>query len=397
MLPSKMTSGLLALSLAPLPAIAQDATANAAELAALNAKIDVLFAELEELSSSGAASPLHVGGYGEYHSSFVKDGSKASDPHRFVLYLGYDFSDRISLHSEVELEHGFVAEGNGEVSLEQLYADLWLTNTMGLRFGRMLNPLGIINARHEPTTFNGVERPALETFIIPSTWSQDGLGAWGRLGEDVSYELQLTSGLDGSGFGDVKGIRGGRLNERPGLGDPALSGRLDWRPTGLDDLRLGASFYSGGADNGNKGLDPGVEARVDIGALDFEYSRGKLDLRGVLVKSHVTGAADLNAAFGNNVGKEQAGWYVEAGYHLLAISASSDLVGFLRLEEYDTLETLASGGLTNPAAARNETTVGLGWWLTPSFVLKADYQFLDDNTGTRPNQLNLGIGWTLTR
>jgi len=411
-LPCPQTLGSAALLLFAATASAQqttpaDSSANAAEIAALNAKIDVLFAELDARASStsdASASPLHVGGYGEYHSSFVKDGAKSSDPHRFVIYLGYDFGSGISLHSETELEHGFVMEGQGEISLEQLYADIEIGSTSGLRIGRMLNPLGIINYRHEPTTFFGVERPNLDKFIIPSTWSQDGIGVWGRFAESFSYELQLTSGLDGSGFDDKNGIRGGRLNERPGLSDPAVSGRLDWRPEDLAGLRLGGSFYSGGANNGNKGSNPGVDARVDIGSLDGEYRRGPLDLRAVLAQSHVSGADDLNAAFGGNVGEEQSGWYLEAGYHLFEAFGApepsdrfpdADLVGFVRLEEYDTLDKLATGGASNPAAARNETTVGLAWWPTPNFVFKADYQFLDDDTNVRSNQLNFGIGWTL--
>ncbi|MDF1799650.1 MAG: hypothetical protein P1V81_10775 [Planctomycetota bacterium] len=392
--------------------LAQDSSDTAAELARVNRKLDVLYAELEDLRSGAApgasdADRLTISGYGEYHGNLTQDGSKYSDPHRFVVYLGYDFGDDISLHSETEIEHGFVADGDGEISIEQLYADIQLGDTSGLRIGRMLNPLGIINQRHEPTTFSGVERPNLEKYIIPSTWSQDGVGLWGAVSENVTYELQLTSGLDGSGFSDKDGIRGGRMKERPGLSDPALSGRLDWRPDSAGGLRLGGSFYSGGADNGNQGSDPGVDSRVDILALDFEYSIGAFDLRGVLAQSHISGADDLNAAFGNNVGEEQAGWYLQADCHLFeafegfgpsdedARFPDSDLVAFLRLEEYDTLDQLAIGGAGNPAASREETTFGLGYWLTPNFVVKADYQVLDDDTDARSNQLSLGIGWTL--
>ena len=34
----------------------------------------------------------------------------------------------------------------------------------------MLAPVGIINERHEPPSFHGVERPFVDTFIIPTTW-----------------------------------------------------------------------------------------------------------------------------------------------------------------------------------------------------------------------------------
>ena len=199
------------------------------------------------------------------------------------------------------------------------------------------------------------------------------------------------------------------MKERPGLGDPAISGRLDWRPElGADApaLRLGGSFYSGGADNGDQGNDPGVDARVDILALDFESSHGPLDLRGVLVQSRVTGAEELNAASGNDVGEEQVGWYLQADLHLLDLfgdrepSADArfpeqDLVAFVRVEEYDTQDVLAPGSTDDPTSDREETTIGIGWWPVPDFVLKVDFQDLDDATGDRDDQWNLGVGWTL--
>jgi len=390
-------------------ASAQDTDATA-ELARVNAKLDVLYAELEDLrfaaDDAGSASRLSIGGYGEYHANFKQDSSKYADPHRFVVYLGYDFGDGIQLVSETEIEHGYVKDDDGYVMIEQLYADIALGETFGMRLGRLLNPLGIINQRHEPSTFSGVERPNLEKYLVPSTWSQDGLGLWGTAGEELSWELQLTTGLDGSGFSAEDGIRGGRMKERPGFEDPAVSGRLDWRPADMGALRLGGSFYSGGANNGNKGSNPGVDSRVDILSLDLEYDLGAFDLRGVMVQSHISGADDLNAAFGGDVGEEQAGWYLQADWHVFETFAGlapgegskygdSDLVAFVRLEEYDTQNELAAGSADVAGTDRQETTLGLGYWLTPNFVIKADYQAMDDDTGERPNQLNLGVGWTL--
>ncbi len=397
---------LLLLALASPAQESVPPTASAEEVAQLNAKLDALFAELDDRSAgAGDASKLSFGGYGEYHANFIKDGAKFADPHRFVFYLGYDFGSGIQLHSETEIEHGFVADDNGEVSVEQLYADIALGDAHALSIGRMLAPLGIINKTHEPTTFNGVERPGTETYIIPSTWRQDGVGLHSALGSEWSYEVQLTSGLDGSGFDATNGIRKGRLGERPGLGNPALSGRVDWSPEDLSGLRFGASFFSGGADNGNKGVDPDVDARVDILALDFDYERGRLDLRGLLANSRVSGAAQLNSTFGKGVGKAQTGSYLEAAWHLFDREADregyrfpeSDLVVFVRAESYDTQDELPVGLVGDPTAARQETTIGIGWWLTPKFVIKADYQFLDyESSGPeRADQLNLGIGWML--
>ena len=106
------------------------------------------------------------------------------------------------------------------------------------------------------------------------------------------------------------------------------------------------------------------------------------------------------------MGEEQAGWYLQADWHVFETFAGlapgegskygdSDLVAFVRLEEYDTQNELAAGSADVAGTDRQETTLGLGYWLTPNFVIKADYQAMDDDTGERPNQLNLGVGWTL--
>ena len=391
-----------ALLLASAPtALAQDGAPTNAQL---QKQIEVLFAELSDLKggdvASNDASRFSFGGYGEYHFNLPENGDKLADAHRFVLYMGYEFADGIQLHSETEIEHGFVADGNGEVVLEQLYVDFETGDRSGIQIGRVLAPLGIINQRHEPSIFNGVERPNFSKYILPSTWGLDGVGYWSQITENLTGVVYLTGSLDGSGFSDTDGIRGGRMKERPGLDNPALSGRLDWRPDGVEGLRLGASFFSGSADNSNKGGEIGVDSQVDILSIDFEYSTGDFDFRGVFAEDRVSNADELNTAFANNVADKMSGYYVEAAYHLMPDSwrsdrlRDSDLVAFVRYEDYDTQADLGSA-VQNLAAAREETTVGLGYWLTPDLVLKADYQVLDDDTGSRDNQLNFGIGWTL--
>ncbi|MEK7484119.1 MAG: porin, partial [Planctomycetota bacterium] len=186
--------------------------------------------EMESLKKGGllglGSDPkwLHkftLGGYGEFHLNAREGkGNKFLDIHRFVLYLGYDFNDWIKFNSETEFEHGFVEEGNGEILIEQLYVDFLFSDYINARVGRVLAPLGIINKYHEPTTFYSVERPAVETNIIPSTWYLDGIGIYGKITPYFRYEAYLTNSLDGSGFSSTGGIRGGRQEERPGISEP---------------------------------------------------------------------------------------------------------------------------------------------------------------------------------
>ena len=52
----------------------------------------------------------------------------------------------------------------------------------------MLVPMGIVNEYHEPTTFNGVERPSMDKSIVPTTWREIGAGVTGKF-DEVSFTL----------------------------------------------------------------------------------------------------------------------------------------------------------------------------------------------------------------
>ena len=54
-------------------------------------------------------------------------------------------------------------------------------------------PVGIINVYHEPPTFNGVDRPEVDTLVIPSTWREPGFGIFGELTTGLSYQLYSST------------------------------------------------------------------------------------------------------------------------------------------------------------------------------------------------------------
>ena len=60
----------------------------------------------------------------------------------------------------------------------------------------ILSPIGIINSYHEPVTFNGVERPNVDKYIIPTTWREIGFGFHGTsLNLNLNYQLYIINGL----------------------------------------------------------------------------------------------------------------------------------------------------------------------------------------------------------
>ncbi|MCP4262204.1 MAG: hypothetical protein GY774_32580 [Planctomycetes bacterium] len=238
-------------------------------------------AKLDESAADGLSETLgklKFGGYGEIHGNFTEGSeSDKADFHRLVLYLGYDFADWIKFHSETELEHAFVHDDDGEISLEQAHFDFLFSDNFNIRAGRILTPIGIINKTHEPPTFNGVERPNFAKYIIPTTWSSDGIGFFGSLNPSLNYEAYVVAGLDGDSFSS-SGIRGGRIKSEQSFNEFAFTGRLDYRPfeevlsNSDQSLRLGLSGYFGGLDNTDGGGGSGKDGEIAMPSVDCEYS-----------------------------------------------------------------------------------------------------------------------------
>ncbi len=356
-----------------------------------------------ERTATSAWDKFSFGGYGEIHANFAEgddadgDSNDQIDIHRFVTYIGYDFADWLKFTSEIEIEHAMVSSGDsGELEIEQAYLDFLLSDYANVRVGRTLVPVGYLNQHHEPTTFNGVERPNFYKSIIPTTWWSDGAGLFGSLG-DLSYQVSVLGGLDGSEISS-SGIRDSRLKERPSLNDPAYALRLDYTPLAGRDLklRLGASLYYSGLNNGNKGDDPDIKGDLAIYEADFSLNVQDFDFSGAVAWEEISGVETLSAG----VAEEIFGYYLEAGYHFFPASwrtgklAKADAVFFIRYDDYDTQDKMPTGVLGDPSKDRHDWTMGLSFYPVSNVVVKADYQILKSEADTDPdNTINLGIGW----
>lgn len=364
---------------------------------------------VKEREADSPFSKFSLGGYGEIHANFTEgtDDGKSLDKfdiHRMVALVGYQFTDWINFQAELELEHAFIEDKNsskGYLMLEQAYVDFLLSDQANVRLGRVLTPVGITNQHHEPTTFFSVERPKFDSIIIPSTWSSDGIGLFGNLADNLSYEAYVAGGLDGSKFTD-DGIRNGRIKDESSLNNPALTFRLDYYPfmdssaSWSQNLRLGASLYHGGIDNGQSGKDPNKDGDITIYSSDFSARFGDLDLKGVVAFQEIDGVENLT----DGVAEEMFGYFIETGYHIMPEAwktgklSKSDLVAFVRYDEQNTQHKMPAGVSANPARDRYDWTYGLAYYPVPNLVLKADYQMLEAEGPTDPaNMINLGVGF----
>jgi hypothetical protein len=352
--------------------------------------------------SLSAQESTAVGGYGEIHYTNPSGRNTPAEVNvrRFIVYLAHTFSDRISFRSELEVEDAKIEGGDpgGEVALEQAYLDYRFSDRMSFRAGLLLPPVGIINELHEPPTFNGVDRPAFDHDVVPTTWREIGVGVAGTLpgSAGLSYRLYLLNGLRAEGFSADEGIRGGRQEGREAtFANPSLTGRLEWARPGL---RAGASFWYGGTTGGDTLLGTGTFAMpITLLSADVRYDVGGLALRGVLATISVNDAADINARYGNDVGSRISGGYVEAAYDLLrfrSVSATQKLNAFVRHERFDTQAAVQAGSIRDPANARRITTFGLAYKPTWNTVFKGDYEIRRTEAATAQGEvLRLGVGY----
>jgi hypothetical protein len=128
------------------------------------------------LGQAPSISASAFGGYGELTLNVPSNAPGVVDLRRFVLFFGHNFTDRIRFYSEFEVEHAVASSTDkGEAEVEQAYLDGLLSRRLNLRGGLILMPMGIVNVYHEPPSFNGVDRPDVDQFVIPSTWRSGDL------------------------------------------------------------------------------------------------------------------------------------------------------------------------------------------------------------------------------
>ena len=353
----------------------------------------------QRLLSGNYASAVTVGAYGEmlYNQPEAQNGEL--DVQRLVLLFGYRFDDRTQFVTEVEFEHV------EEVFVEQAFVNYNAAPNLNIRGGLMLVPMGIINEFHEPTTFNGTERPAMDNAIVPTTWRELGVGVTGRFNSiSLGYQAYLFNGFksteaDGEGgvagkLSGSSGLRGGRQKGiQSTIDSPNLSTKLDYY--GIPGLRLGFSTYFGRtqAEDEVEQFD-GADIGIAMFGLDARYAYQKFTARGQFIHASLSDTDDYNNLTGSNLGSALQGWYLEGAYNVLPVGNRQKLFAFCRYETFNT-HADTDGILTaNEAYDRTDVTTGLTYHIAPGVVVKGDYQFRSNaaDDADVADRLNFGIG-----
>jgi len=327
-------------------------------------------------ASPNEPAPAHLGSYGELHLNKLgnRNGSDKDvlDVHRFVIFVSHDFDEQTRLFSELEVEHGNTAN-SGVVALEQAYIEHTLNNTLILKAGIMVMPLGIISETHEPPTFYGVERNPVETHIIPTTWSEGGIALSSRFRNGLSLDAAITSGLATNAATNYA-VRDGRQDVSNAQATAAAyTARVKW--TGWPGLEWAATWHR------QSDITQHIDSAAGAATLYETHvvmTHGAFGLRALYADWRLEGSGPATAG-----ASRQTGWYAEPAWRF------NERWGiFTRYSRWDN----RAGDTTDSRIS--QTDLGLNFWPHPDLVIKLDYQNQHAPAGSNEyDGFNLGLGY----
>ncbi|MGA7120940.1 MAG: hypothetical protein WBY94_12630 [Polyangiaceae bacterium] len=355
---------------------------------------------LNSLGTQGAQNLQNRGAANQ----FTAAPSNVVDLRRVVFFFGHEFSDQFRFYSEVEFEHAVTSIGDqGEAEIEQAFLDWLPSKRVNVRAGLILWPMGIINIYHEPPSFFGVDRPDVDTVVIPTTWREAGFGVFGALSEDLRYQLYVGTSFDAHGFDAQYGLRDGHQEAQLAYaGDGSAIARIDYEP--LLGTVFGASACGGTSGN----TLASTVGRVPFGLFDVDarMHRGGLTARLEIAAMVLGDAGALDRAllaawpgpapWNGPVPSASWGGYAEIGYDLLRLAApgtSQELHIFDRFDAVDTQASVPAGFTAVREDRRYSDMIGLVYKPIPQIALKSDYRRQQLGTGTGYNEFDAAITW----
>ena len=238
---------------------------------------------------------------------------------------------------------------------------------------RRVNCSGIINETHEPNTFYGVERPNVEKYIVPTTWTELGVGVTKTYDNGLKLDAVFHSGLDMKNSDGY--IRGGRSNYQfeefeSNTDSWAVTTRAKY--TGIAGVELAGSLqYQYDTSSRVAGQQDAI-----LATTHGIYRNGGFQFIALANYWNVDG-------YSNKDTQDQWGYYLEPSY---AWDTAIGKVGvFGRFSQYEYFK-----GATQK---RKELNAGVNYWINEHLVVKTDYTNIDKDGMANDETVNFGFGW----
>jgi len=324
------------------------------------------------------------------------------DLERFVLSPQFLINDKIKIVSEIEFEHGGTGstmeydtldefgefesevEKGGEVVVEEMYVDFSIMKEFNLKVGHSIVPVGLNSQRHLPNLYLSTMRNISETTILPNTWHESGVTAYGKFGEYVNYQAMVMTGLNSEFFNSHHWIRDGNQKrfESVNADNLAFALRVD-----LGDVvgsHIGASYYIGNTNENRNKQQLKSDGTVTIAEVHGVYDEHNIRLRGLALLGTLSDSEDISQANRNlpnaleakrtPVAHQAVAYLLEAGYNISPLfEYDREITPFVK---YDYVNSMYKTEGVIQADDRYETTtitMGLAYFVTPEIVVKADY------------------------
>ena len=328
-----------------------------------------------------------LSGYGSVKYQYdINNNVARASVDRVILFVGHKFNNKISFFSELELEDAKVAggEAGGEIALEQAFLKFNVNKDLYVTAGLFTPRIGIINENHLPTTFNGNDRPFVETLIIPATWREIGVCLYGnmRAVTGLNYSIGLVNGLNSAGFENGSGIREGRFEGRNANASAlAVTGALLYY---IKNFRIQVSGYYGGSVGLTKTEADSLQlvygsfgTPVSVYEGNVQYHHNGLSVKALITTIQIPDAKKINRAYASNTPEAMIGYYGEIGYNVLRLFNESEknLTAFVRYENLNMNYKIPVNGLVNGINDQQYAIAGLTFQPLKGVTIKADYIF----------------------
>lgn len=261
-------------------------------------------------------TPVAVGGYVEANTLYqgtdgVTEGLSFQIP-RLTLFISSSIISRVKFLTEIELE-----EGGREINIEFASVDVEFHPLLNFRGGIVMNPIGAFNQNHDGPKWEFVNRPLSATTIIPSTWSNVGMGLYGKYSQSkwvYAYEAYLTNGFDDRIILNGENrtwLPASKLNrerfEESNNGVPLVTTKFAIRRRNVGEV--GVSWMGGVYNKFREdGFTLDKRRRVDVFAVDFNTT---LPTGTYFTGEWAWAAIDVPATFTQQFGNRQQGGFLD--------------------------------------------------------------------------------------
>ncbi len=151
------------------------------------------------LNQIGYSEGFHLGAYLDAHTFIETFEGEAEDLaynlNHFGLLGQLNVSQSLKIYADLNTDGNF-----DQININNLFADIKLNRSMGLRFGIQSVPIGHYNQYHITADRHFINRPLLNTLVLPVNYADESIFLYGKAKTKTdlifNYQLGVVMGLN---------------------------------------------------------------------------------------------------------------------------------------------------------------------------------------------------------